>query len=123
MFQTTVSMTPGTSQVVLDLNTPVAPDPLTFTVDLTYDNVGPGAQVISITNVHVDALIFPIQDFDAGPDHNAPVGNSMQTVNKIAGSGMPISSPSTYCSLPAIVTIDFSNGQQLSDFGVTTCIP
>jgi hypothetical protein len=121
-FQTTVSMNPGTSQVVLNLIPPVAADPLSFTAELFYDNVGPGSQNISIININVMALIFPVQDFVAGPAHNAPVGSSSRVVNKVAGTGQPVSAPETYCGFPAIVLIDFSNGQSLQDFGSVTCL-
>src|SRR5213075_1953107 len=89
--QTTVSLVMSTSQVLLDLNPPIAADPLHFSLDLTYDNVGPGSENISITSVNVMSLFTPLQTFLAGPAHNAPVGTSMQTVTKTPGSGSAIS--------------------------------
>lgn len=121
-FQTTVSIVTG-SQITLNLVPPVAPDPLSYTAELGYDNIGPGSQNISIVNVNVNAIIVPVQDFVAGPAHNAPVGFSSQVVSKAAGTGTPLSSPSVLCQIPiAQVTIDFSNGQQLSDIAFVTCV-
>jgi hypothetical protein len=122
-YQTTVSLVaPSLSQVTLDLIPPVDADPLTYSVELSYDNVGPGSQNISITNVNVVALIFPLQDFQAGPAHNAPVGITTHTVSKIAGTGQALSAPETYCGLPAIILLEFSNGQQIQDIGLVNCI-
>lgn len=121
-FQTTVSLTPGTAFVTLNLQPPVAADPLSFSSELTYDNVGPGSQVISVTNVEVSAIILPIQTFVAGPAYNAPVGFTTNTISKSPGTAAAITAPETYCGLPAIVYIDLSNGQQLTDISVVSCV-
>lgn len=121
-FQTTVSIVTG-SMVTLNLAPPVAPDPLSYEVELGYDNIGPGSQNISIVNVNVNAIIVSVQDFVASPAHNAPVGFSSRVVTKAAGTGTPISNPQLICQLPvASITIDLSNGQQLTDVALVNCV-
>jgi hypothetical protein len=121
-FQTTVTLTPGTSLVTMNLQPPVQPDPLSFSAELTYDNIGPGSQLISITNVSLSVIVITLQDFVAGPAYNAPVGFTTHTVSKAPGTAAAISIPETYCGFPMIVTIDFSNGAQATDITTITCV-
>ncbi|MCK6546702.1 hypothetical protein L6R52_12700 [Myxococcota bacterium] len=120
-YQTNVSILSSTA--VINLQPPVAADPLTYTVQLQYDNSGPGSETISVVNASV-SLIVITQNFQMGPPHTAPVGSSQRTVAKIPGTAdTGLSFPDLLCAgLPAIVTIELSNGALLSDLPQITCV-
>lgn len=121
--QTVVSITPGTTSIVLNLLPPVPTDPLTMSATLLFDNGGPGAQLISVTSASITAFILFSQSFQMGPAYNAPVGSSQHVVSKIAGTAdMGVPMPATACDLPAIVAIELSNGSVLQDFATVTCV-
>lgn len=127
--QTNVSIIPGTASLYLDLMPPVDPDPVRFSVELRYENAGPGDELISVTSARVTALSASVglfqQTFMMRPDHMAPVGTSSKTISKTPGSGsVGLPNPQTWCAAPpqGIVRLELSNGRSVFELVPIQCV-
>jgi hypothetical protein len=127
--QTSVSVIPGTASLYLDLMPPVDPDPVRFSVELRYENVGPSDELITVTSARVTALSASVglfqQTFMMRPDHLAPVGTSSKTISKTPGSGsVGLPNPQTWCSAPpqGVVRLELSNGRSVFELVPIQCV-
>lgn len=120
-YQTNVAILSSTA--VINLQPPVAADPLSYSVQLEFDNSGPGSENLSVVSASV-SLIVITQNFQMGPSHNAPVGVSQRTIAKIPGTAdTALTFPDLLCAgLPAFVTIELSNGVVLTDLPQISCV-
>jgi len=123
--QTTVRLVPGSVSVWLNLQPPVAMDPLFFTAEASFNNVGAADEQISFPVARLSILAGGLMQhsFVVEPDHLAPVGQSTKMIMKRAGSGMgTFATPSMLCNATALLRIEVSNGQLLFEPVTVTCV-